>query len=454
MINRTRSVWSIAIAGALALSSCDVFMPARCDLSMLDRIEIERVMDDLEYLTVDIGPRLAASQEEAKAAEFIAGVFEEYGYEVEIQEFPTRGMISGRLDILEPEPQAINITLARERGVDPVDHILVGYGEVGVTGRVVEAGEGGPDDFPEDVSGQIALVERSDLPIEDVVSNAANAGATALLIANNTWRRYRLTLPGSPPIPIVTMGQDNAERLRAAGPQMVRLSAHYGEGSQNVIATRKVPGQPDAPIVIFTAHYDSVEEAPGASDNASGTVAIMELARLYSRVPVGVELRFAAVGAEEIGLVGSRYYVRELPEEERARIVANYNMDMVATASEEHGQLRAGTVDGEDNLVTLSAKAALQVLEYPDDMLHAPRRGGGSDHVPFHGAGIPAAAFAYHHPETGRLEPWYHTPRDEFERICPDRLQTAIRMVATASMKVACEDGPMRPGVEVAVPDN
>ena len=63
--------------------------------------------------------------------------------------------------------------------------------------------------------------------------------------------------------------------------------------SQNVMVTKHPTTEQDSPadIVIIGAHYDSVDEAPGASDNASGTSVVLELARIFKDVPTTKELR-------------------------------------------------------------------------------------------------------------------------------------------------------------------
>ena len=116
--------------------------------------------------------------------------------------------------------------------------------------------------------------------------------------------------------------------------------------SQNIIAKRtpKKSGKHD--ILHVSAHYDSVPFAPGASDNASGTAVALEIARVLKSYPIEKELRIAFVGAEEIGLVGSSYYVSQLTEDEIDRSIGNFNMDMVGTSWENATAIYMNTVDG------------------------------------------------------------------------------------------------------------
>lgn len=68
----------------------------------------------------------------------------------------------------------------------------------------------------------------------------------------------------------------------------------------------------DAPIIEIGAHYDSVAFSPGADDNASGTAAALEVARLMSKEVFDCNLRFCFFTLEEVELLGSRYHVSQL----------------------------------------------------------------------------------------------------------------------------------------------
>ncbi len=199
--------------------------------------------------------------------------------------------------------------------------------------------------------------------------------------------------------------------------------------SQNVIAVKKPENIENPEIVYVTAHYDSVPDSPGANDNGSGTATLLELAKIMKHLPVNKEVRFVAFGAEEIGLVGSRYYVSQLSQEEMDRSVGNFNMDMVGTNWEPATQLYVNVVDGEPNLVWQSARAAADRLG--NDTLFLYQR-GASDHVAFHEVGIDAANFIWREPGTASLEPWYHTPQDTIDRISPEKIQMVGELINSA----------------------
>ncbi len=77
------------------------------------------------------------------------------------------------------------------------------------------------------------------------------------------------------------------------------------------------------------AHLDSVNAGPGINDNGSGTAAILEVAQQMQKVPVKNKVRFA-LWAEESGLVGSNFYVANVPADELAKIALYPNFDLVA----------------------------------------------------------------------------------------------------------------------------
>lgn len=192
--------------------------------------------------------------------------------------------------------------------------------------------------------------------------------------------------------------------------------------SQNVIAVKKPQGVDNPEIVYLMAHYDSVAVGPGANDNGSGTSGLLEFARIFKDIQTDKEIRFLAVGAEEVGLVGSRYYVDQLSQDEIDRSIANFNMDMIGTIWEPATQLFVNVVDGNPNTVWEYAKAASDKLGLEDDKIRLYQR-GASDHVPFFDVGIPAANFIWREPGTASLEPWYHTAEDTIDKVSPEKIQ-------------------------------
>ena len=106
----------------------------------------------------------------------------------------------------------------------------------------------------------------------------------------------------------------------------------YNYSASNIVAT--LPGR-TAPeqVVIVGAHYDSYSNdptrlAPGADDNASGTAAVLELARVFSRYWFDFTIKFIAFSAEEWGLYGSKHYA-QAAHAAGQNILAVVNLDMI-----------------------------------------------------------------------------------------------------------------------------
>ena len=125
------------------------------------------------------------------------------------------------------------------------------------------------------------------------------------------------------------------------------------------------------------AHLDSVVAGPGLNDNGSGVAAVLEVAEQLASRPLadGAALRVGFWSAEEIGLVGSRRYVRGLSAAERRRIRAYVNLDMVGSPGAK-ADVYAG--DGEAGR---RIEAALR--EGLPDGAGEERLGGASDHASF-----------------------------------------------------------------------
>lgn len=115
-----------------------------------------------------------------------------------------------------------------------------------------------------------------------------------------------------------------------------------GYTGRNVLGT--LPGTASAEkVVVADAHYDSVSNAPGADDNGSGTVGVMELARLLSRYPAKKSLRFIGFDLEEAGLIGSiRYVSTGIPASENIEGVFNFEMIGYYSEQPNSQQLPAG----------------------------------------------------------------------------------------------------------------
>lgn len=120
-----------------------------------------------------------------------------------------------------------------------------------------------------------------------------------------------------------------ANALRAMGyePELEWFEPRPGIRSANVIATLRGTTNPER-IHSISSHFDSVERAPGADDNSSGTTALLEAARVLAGRPQPETIRFVFLTAEEAGLLGAREHVRRALGR-GDRIVSALNNDMI-----------------------------------------------------------------------------------------------------------------------------
>ena len=303
------------------------------------QVSAERALEHLRVLTEEIGPRIGGTALGAAAADYIARAARRLGYDVALQPFAVADKFLAQL--------------ASPAGL-PRDTELAGR-RVGPTPRWTPpsrvtwstCGAGADIDYPADAAGKIVLVDYVAGRREQLVATAVARGAAAVIflaadrVAPRRAATFNPTLPGSAgtpvPIPVVGVAQAQKDRLRAllaAGRLTLTVSteAHRNLTSHNVIADAGAAGRRDRPGRHGQRPLRHVIGAPGANDDGSGTVLCLELARVLKDVPTDATLRFALWGSEEQGLIGSRYYVRNLPQAERDRIVAVYQNDMVATS--------------------------------------------------------------------------------------------------------------------------
>jgi Zn-dependent M28 family amino/carboxypeptidase len=247
------------------------------------------------------------------------------------------------------------LQLGAEVYVEGTDYVIAqfsGSGSGTATGPIVPIDYTGPPpptstsgcqpgDFPAGPApGSIALVQRGTCVFVQKIANAAAAGYSAVLIANDGAAPDRVEpfqIGANPftPIPAaMTSSTVGLELLAAAG-----QTATFGvdttteESVQYNLIADTPTGDSDRTTVVG-AHLDSVEEGPGINDNGSGSGAILKIAEEIAELPRNPRnrIRFAWWGAEEAGLVGSRAYVAGLIESgEIDDIEANLNFDMLAS---------------------------------------------------------------------------------------------------------------------------
>ena len=179
-------------------------------------------------------------------------------------------------------------------------------------------------------------------------------------------------------------------------------------------------------VVVIGGHIDHVgidfcEIYNGADDNASGTAVMMELARAlatYEIAPARTVL-FAAWNAEEMGLIGSYYYVQD-PSYPIGDMVAMFSVDMVGAGDGSGVSIFGGLLQEHrwlgDLMASSATSKAIDGLVSPVE----PFDYDASDHAWFEHAGVPAVLIS-----TRGEHLYYHTPEDTIANILEQDLGTA-----------------------------
>lgn len=232
----------------------------------------------------------------------------------------------------------------------------------------------------------------------------------------------------------------------------LRIEAHV-EIIRNETTTFNIAGylEGNDPIlkheyVVIGAHYDhlgmggsgSGSRTPdtlaahiGADDNASGTAGVMDLAYRLSerRSELKRSILFVLFGAEEMGLLGSRYFVDHLPVEQ-SKIVAMINLDMIGRLNEQKAVVVGGTGTSpifEPLLQELDLQSAISLSFSPEGF-------GASDHASFYAVDIPVMFFS-----TGAHAD-YHTPADTPEKINFEGMSEVLDLIELAALKLINND--------------
>lgn len=199
-----------------------------------------------------------------------------------------------------------------------------------------------------------------------------------------------------------------------------------GVKCKNVIGVVEGAGPLADETVVIGAHYDHLGfggsgslAGPrvtaihyGADDNASGTVAVLELARRFSKMEgrQGRRLVFMLYSAEESGLLGSAHYCKA-PTFPLEKTVAMVNLDMVGRYREEEKLQVMGVTTAKDKLFDKMVEKANESLKLKLALSGGGAFFGASDHYSFYLKNVPVVFFF-----TG-MHPQYHRPLDQVPTI-------------------------------------
>ena len=426
-------------------------LPATAQLVRGEYPESRRSLEfHLNELANDaMGGRLPGTEQGDRAAKYIQAQFEEAGLSglfggefTQMVSIPEKGILPEAGNYLRVGDAAHALRSAYW------PHILSDNREV--EGPLTWLGYGTPSEVAKAKKGRIAVII-ADIPAKKAKKLGKLASLTERLEAARRHGAQAVILlqpvDGSPKL-------DLLRRMRPIGMPVVAvhsldacksLKKNAKKSAQAAVGVQVIPQMINAPnvgawvnrgapeTVVVGAHYDHVgwgawgsriPEAEGqvhngADDNASGTSAMLELARKLSHTPgfEHVNFAFLAFTGEESGLLGSRTFVARMPPE-MGKVKAMVNLDMV------------GRLNRSDSLRVYGVHTA---VEFREMLQSIPAEGfywdlrdeifARSDHAPFISAGIPAVFFF-----TGLHED-YHAPGDDIEKIDFEGLAEVVAKV-------------------------
>lgn len=272
---------------------------------------------------------------------------------------------------------------------------------------------------------------------------------------------------GEEPVTWLELGPQLVEAFEGGTAEVLALELHHELvkiDSHNVIG--RLPAKSGSPLaeeaIVVSAHYDhlgSIElvRAPeleegeerdlirnGADDDASGVATVLEIAQaLAAEGPQQREVLFFLATAEEIGIVGTKYYL-DHPSTPLERTVANLNFEVVGRPDETVGGAGKLWLTGAERTNLMEAYVAegfaIVADPYPDQNFFQ-----RSDNIVFCYRGIVGQTFS-----SFGLHPDYHQVTDEADRLDYDHMQgcavaglQAVRLVADGTITPEWKEGGM-----------
>jgi len=388
----------------------------------------EEAARHVQYLSA-LGIRLAGSRNETKAIAYIKRSLKETGLEVKVEPF--------RFESFILEKAALNA------GEEKFEPSLVCFN---------------PYTGVKDIKGEAVYADPSLSREETGRLEAENR----ILVTTQPANFFQLSLKR--PKALVYVGKEDFLRLKSQNKNLIDLALR-GEvkklKSGNVVASL-IPRPDLKREIILSAHLDSIS-GPGADDNASGIAVLLQLAGYFKsyKNELPCRLKFVALGAEEIGMLGSKFYV-ERHQQELKNCELEFNIDTVGGSEGIYVEMRGGTegaskekgksqypedmvrkaaADFEGKWRLLHPSQTIFASCVPDWLKEAIEASGkelgyeitasymmGSDHRVFAQAGIPATDIAV----SGNK---HHCPEDIPSQVNFESLQKVARIVAEIVQK-------------------
>ena len=370
--SRLLRTWSVLLCAAAftvapATASADP-TPAQCDARANDTpsklVECINKGDLMAYLqqfqdiaNANLGPDGMPSRNSGEpgykaSADYVAQVMQDAGYSVRLQKYQfdyyaytgIPAFSANGTDFVLGQDWGPGHSLGSVTGtLTAVSNIVIPPTQTPSSAAGCAAG-----DFPASVSGHPVLIQRGTCNFGVKVQNAEAAGATGVIIFNegNTIPDRTGLLVGSivdangnpfiPTIPVAfttfAIGQDLYNQIQGGTPPTVSIEikaiSKPNTDDWNVIAESK--GGNKNHVLVVDAHLDAIYGA-GILDNATGSAAILDIAQQMKNVNPLNKVRFIWFGGEELGLLGSEYYVNNLTKTQASHIGYDLDADVFGT---------------------------------------------------------------------------------------------------------------------------
>jgi hypothetical protein len=432
MIGRTAR-WVIA---SLALSPAPTILaaPAESPPTVAAGLAQTALGDNWGYnflgaLTTEIGPRLAGTDAEARAARWVESRLKAAGMDVHLESFPMTAWERGveTAAVVKPAPQRLILTALGGSVATPPDGIEAEAVVFRTYGALLAAAPGS-------LSGKIAVVTERMVRTENGAGygaanpirrsgpvEAARRGAIAYLHRSLGTDNHRLPHTGAldyvdgvtkiPAAALANPDADQMERLAALGPVTIHVTLTPTENpsAQSITVVGEIKGRekPDE-VVLIGGHLDSWDLGTGAIDDGAGVAIVAEVGKLIAALPQHPRrtVRIVLFGAEEMDFSGPAYAKAHL--EEVSRIVAAGETDFGARKVYAV-QLPPGAAENPFGRSVGDILPALGALLNPE-----PARRGGSDIEGLRLAGVSVFALSQHGLDYFDI---HHTADDTFDKI-------------------------------------
>ncbi len=207
-----------------------------------------------------------------------------------------------------------------------------------------------------------------------------------------------------------------------------------------------IPGKYADSTIVISAHYDHIgirnnKLNPGANDNASGVSSVLEIAKVLTQETntPKYNILFALFSAEESGLLGSDFFIKNFPFEKET-IVANINLDMIGNKDSYHekepnfiytygpknSQFLTAKIDSLNNL-----KSYLKLDYFKHDIEMGNRFLRMSDQASFMKVNIPVL-FIFN-----GLSPNYHKPEDTYDKLDYSKMKNVCNLTIDLIKEIA-----------------